>query len=99
MPGYDGTGPRGTGAMTGGGRGYCVIPVGGSNGNMPTGRFPRRGGARGWRNQYYATGMPGWQRSAAVSAEDKEALRFQEDALKRELSEIQKRISMLENNK
>jgi len=26
MPGYDGTGPRGEGPMTGGGRGYCVVP-------------------------------------------------------------------------
>jgi len=26
MPGYDGTGPRGMGPMTGGGRGYCAVP-------------------------------------------------------------------------
>ena len=25
MPGMDGTGPQGTGPMTGGGRGYCAI--------------------------------------------------------------------------
>ena len=25
MPGFNGTGPRGMGAMTGGGRGYCAI--------------------------------------------------------------------------
>lgn len=25
MPGFDGTGPQGRGAMTGGGRGYCVV--------------------------------------------------------------------------
>jgi len=25
MPGFDGTGPRGDGPMTGGGRGYCVL--------------------------------------------------------------------------
>ncbi|MFA5629446.1 MAG: DUF5320 domain-containing protein [Dehalococcoidales bacterium] len=25
MPGFDGTGPRGTGPMTGGGRGFCVM--------------------------------------------------------------------------
>jgi len=24
-----------------------------------------RGGGRGWRNWYYATGLPGWQRSAS----------------------------------
>ena len=27
MPGFDGTGPRATGPMTGRGRGYCVIPL------------------------------------------------------------------------
>ncbi|MFC1994528.1 DUF5320 domain-containing protein [Chloroflexota bacterium] len=26
MPGFDGTGPRGMGPMTGGSRGYCVVP-------------------------------------------------------------------------
>ena len=26
MPGFDGTGPRGMGPMTGGGRGFCAIP-------------------------------------------------------------------------
>ena len=28
MPGFDGSGPRGTGAMTGRGLGYCALPVG-----------------------------------------------------------------------
>ena len=28
MPGFDGTGPRGEGPMTGGGRGYCAAPAG-----------------------------------------------------------------------
>jgi len=27
MPGFDGTGPCGKGPMTGGGMGYCVIPL------------------------------------------------------------------------
>ena len=27
MPGFDGTGPRGRGAMTGGGRGFCAVPL------------------------------------------------------------------------
>lgn len=27
MPGLDGTGPRGMGPMTGGGRGYCALPL------------------------------------------------------------------------
>ena len=27
MPGFNGKGPRGTGPMTGGCRGYCVVPL------------------------------------------------------------------------
>jgi len=27
MPGFNGTGPRGIGPMTGGGRGYCAVPL------------------------------------------------------------------------
>jgi Family of unknown function (DUF5320) len=27
MPGFDGTGPRGMGPMTGRGMGYCVVPL------------------------------------------------------------------------
>lgn len=56
MPGFDGTGPRGQGPLTGGGRGYCT-------GAAP-GPWGRRGGGRGWRNRYYATGLTGWQRQA-----------------------------------
>ena len=32
MPGFDGTGPRGMGPMTGGGRGYCAAPQAGYTG-------------------------------------------------------------------
>ena len=28
MPGFDGTGPRGQGPMTGGARGFCAMPYG-----------------------------------------------------------------------
>ncbi|MBS3733725.1 MAG: DUF5320 domain-containing protein [Phycisphaerae bacterium] len=34
MPGFDGTGPRGSGPMSGGGRGFCVQPI------PPTGGAP-----------------------------------------------------------
>jgi hypothetical protein len=30
MPNHDGTGPDGKGPMTGWGRGYCVVPISGS---------------------------------------------------------------------
>jgi len=28
MPGFDGTGPLGRGPLTGGGRGFCMVPIG-----------------------------------------------------------------------
>ena len=36
MPGFDGTGPLGQGPLTGGGRGFCVVPAG-YTGNVPVG--------------------------------------------------------------
>ena len=108
MPSYDGTGPGGKGAMTGGGRGYCAVQVKKDAGDMPAGRFLRRGAGRGWRNWYYATGLPGWRRAAGgdsaysrgISApavnEEKEMLKNEAEALKNELEDIQNRIQTLE---
>ena len=69
MPGGDGTGPGGMGPMTGRAAGYCAgYPVPGYA-NAAGGRgfrgFGGRGGGggRGWRNQFYATGLTGWQRA------------------------------------
>jgi hypothetical protein len=59
MPGFDGTGPRGFGPMTGWGRGYCA----GQGGYFPArGWLGRFGGGRGrgWRNRYWSGGGPGW---------------------------------------
>ena len=68
MPAGDGTGPRGMGPMTGRGAGYCAgycapgyaNPWPGRGFGMGWGRGGGRG--RGWRNMYYATGLPGWAR-------------------------------------
>ncbi len=66
MPRGDGTGPGGMGPMTGRAAGFCagysvpgyMNPVGGR------GYWGRgRGGGRGWRHSYYATGLPGWARA------------------------------------
>jgi hypothetical protein len=48
MPGFDGTGPRGMGQMTGGGRGFCVVPGMGRTGR-PLGM--RRGAGYGYANR------------------------------------------------
>ena len=73
MPGGDRTGPAGMGPMTGRAAGYCagysvpgyMNPIPG-RGYYGYGRgFRGRGGGRGWRNWYYATGQPGWLRATS----------------------------------
>ena len=112
MPGFDGTGPAGMGPMTGGGRGFCAASMSGMR-PRPMGRrfFGRgaRGGGRGWRHLYRATGLPGWARAGygypasgmeyvpEVSREE-EAAMLKEDAelLKKELKAVQDRLDNLE---
>ncbi len=63
MPGFDGTGPAGQGQMSGGGRGYCAVSLNGVDARPGNGRGSfGRGGGRGFRNCFYATGLPGWMR-------------------------------------
>ena len=73
MPGGDRTGPMGAGPMTGRRAGSCAgYDVPGSM-NPFSGRGGRgfrcgfQGGGRGWRHQYYATGVPGWARGTRYS--------------------------------
>jgi len=108
MPGGDGTGPVGMGPMTGRGAGYCagyptpgyMSPIGGR------GFWGRgRGGGRGRRNWFYATGLPFWARMAqgvfgAPSTEqEREALRQQSQQLQESLDAINRRIEDLEKEK
>ncbi len=59
MPKFNGTGPKGYGAMTGRGRGYCITPVyeGASNNQWASekatfgGRNLRRGRLHNWSSQ------------------------------------------------
>jgi hypothetical protein len=74
MPAGDGTGPLGAGPMTGRAAGYCAgysvpgymnpIPGRGRFGYFGRGGRGGYGRGRGWRNWYYATGMPGWVRAS-----------------------------------
>jgi hypothetical protein len=66
MPRGDRTGPMGMGPLTGRGAGYCAgydVP-GYMNPGPGRGFGYGMGGGRGrgWRNWYYATGLPGWAR-------------------------------------
>ena len=71
MPTGDETGPAGLGPMTGRAAGFCagypvpgyMNPIGG-RGYRCWGRgFWGRGGGRGWRNRFYATGLSGRARA------------------------------------
>jgi len=114
MPAGDGTGPMGTGPMTGRQAGYCAgsntpgfaNPMPGRGRGMGFGRGRGRG-RRGWRNQFYATGLPFWARNempeaeppaqTPVSADDVETLKNQAGNLQQTLEQLQKRITELES--
>ena len=90
MPGFDGTGPRGLGPMTGGGRGFCASPAG-----------VRGVGYRRWRGHpryRFFPGTPYWTAPVTqVSAEDELAvLKNEATALKSELDRVESMIKQLE---
>ena len=74
MPRGDRSGRQGYGAMTGRAVGFCtgnsvpgyLNPIPGRAGIGAGQGLGGRG--RGWRNQYYATGLTGWQRGAGGPA-------------------------------
>lgn len=121
MPGGDRTGPMGMGGMTGRAAGYCAgfgtpgyaspafgrgFGMGGSRGRSFQGRGSG-GGGRGWRNMFFATGLPRWARFGGRVAPffyqapyqnpdpevEKQALKNQAQILKEELDFIEKRLS------
>jgi hypothetical protein len=111
MPRGDRTGPRGMGPMTGRGAGFC----GGSGapGFLSRGFFQgffgggRGRGGRGWRNMFYATGLPGWARAGMDAAGAVPGMTRQQelDVLKQQaveagqvLENLRKRISELEGS-
>lgn len=118
MPAGDGTGPAGMGPMTGRVAGYCAgyampgysNPVPGRGFGWGFGRGRGFWGGRGWRHQYYATGLPGWVRFGGYSAPyvypgayykpdpemEKQALKNQANAMQSELDAINKRLGELE---
>jgi len=115
MPGGDGTGPRGMGPMTGRGMGFCAVPATQGYSNTGSGQgygrgfgksraFGGCGGGRGWRNMFYATGLPGWMRSGTYPAHgynldpetEKQALKSQAESLQSQLDLINRRLAGLE---
>jgi len=121
MPFGDRRGPAGFGPMTGRGAGYCagystpgyMNPSYGAGFGWGRGRgWFGRGGGYGWRNWYYATGLPGWARSGygyshfgispmpypadLTAKEESNLLKEQAEFLKNQLDEVQKRLSILQ---
>ena len=125
MPAGDGTGPMGMGSRTGRGLGYCagygapgyMNPAPGRGLGLGRGWGRGRGGGwggggRGWRNQYYATGLPGWARYGYAPAwggygyganwappsteQETDLLKSQAEALQYQLDAISQRLEELE---
>ncbi|ADE56168.1 DUF5320 domain-containing protein [Aminobacterium colombiense] len=96
MPGYDGSGPRGQGPMTGRGFGYCRF------GGYGYRRFPRRGrrffgfgrGMGGWGAPVY----PGWGYEPSIE-EERNVLQEELSVLEEEMENMRKRLAELEENK
>lgn len=98
MPGFDGTGPRGMGPMTGGGRGFCAIPLPGS---WPTylGRGAYTPYGVPWGMPYYGAGpaTPGAVPFAPQMTREQELdfLKNQAQAMREQLEQIESRIQQL----
>jgi len=122
MPGGDRSGPLGMGPRTGRAAGFCAgfrtpgyanpEPAQGLGRGYGQGRG-FGGGGRGWRNQFYATGLPGWARGGrflqpesspssadAGSSQDEEigTLASRTKALESDLSALKKRLAELEGS-
>ena len=100
MPGFDRTGPRGLGPMSGRGMGLCR-----EYGQYAGGRFG--GFGRGWRHRFFNTALPGRfygmgfdRYEPDLSSNEKmEMLQSEADYFERELKSIRKEIDKLKKNK
>lgn len=110
MPGFDRTGPRGMGSMTGGGRGYCAVPAGNnffgrgreSGFGRPFGAFGRGRGGLGMGQrafsgyQNFGTAGPAFSAPAMSAEQELTGLRQQSQSIQDQLGQIQRRIDELD---
>jgi len=91
----------GAGPQTGRSGGYCAGYD--APGSAAPGRGPRigfGGGGRGWRNRYYATGLPRWARPefappTPASETELAGLKAQADELRVQLDAVAERIEAI----
>lgn len=110
MPGGDRTGPQGMGSRTGRGAGFCAgfnapgyaNPAGG-RGFAGRGFGCGRGGGRGRRQGFFATGLPGWMRFGAETGgsqeEERSFLENQAQMLQTQLDGLKARLAALTRDK
>jgi len=91
MPGFDGTGPMGMGPMTGGGRGFCAIPLSPGWPAYAGMRF-----SRPYAPPYHGVYGFGSFAPRITREQELEVLKAQSQALAEQLAEIQRRIEGLE---
>ena len=99
--------------MTGRGAGFCAgfaaqgFASGGGGRAYERGiGWGRGGGGRGWRNAFYATGVPGWTRFGTPMAayprldpaNERQTLRAQAQVLEADLACINDRLAALEQD-
>ena len=102
MPGFDGTGPRGMGPMTGGGRGFCAVPLPAAGPSyMGRAAYPPYGVP--WGMPYYGAGL---NAPSAVSfapqmtrEQELDFLKNQAQAMRGHLEQIETRLRELGSNK
>jgi hypothetical protein len=102
MPGFDGTGPRGLGPITGGGRGFCVVPISPSS-PIYTEKGDYRHTDVPMSKPYYGArqNTPGAVPYASKMTRKQELdfLKEQYQAMRRQLEHIEKRTQRLQNKR
>jgi len=102
MPGRDGTGPLGQGAITGGGFGYCTptAEVRGYYRGRPAanaGGYNRGvyGRGRGFRNRFFAMNQPLYDNAPPV--DEKEYLKNELQSLEQEINSVKNRLNEIDS--